>query len=45
MLGLGAVDGVEVRYDGRHFTGTWSRSMAPRLDDQLKAIGIDLSTL
>jgi hypothetical protein len=39
------VDGVVVRYDGGHFTATESRRLAPTLDQRLRAIGIDLSSL
>jgi hypothetical protein len=39
------IDGVVVRYDGTHFTGTWSRSLAPVLDERLRAAGIDLANL
>lgn len=36
------VDEVVVRYDGRHFTGTQSRRLAPVLDERLRSLGFDL---
>jgi peptidoglycan/LPS O-acetylase OafA/YrhL len=40
-----SIDDVVVRYDGTHFTGTWSRNLAPVLDARLRAIGVDLAQL
>jgi hypothetical protein len=39
------IDGVVVRYDGSHFTGTQSRALAPTLDAKLREIGVDLGDL
>jgi peptidoglycan/LPS O-acetylase OafA/YrhL len=39
------IDGVVARYDGGHYTGTFSKKIAPLLYDRLKAVGIDLATL
>jgi peptidoglycan/LPS O-acetylase OafA/YrhL len=39
------IDGIVVRYDGGHFTGTESRALAPMLDEKLREIGIDLGDL
>ena len=39
------IDGVVVRYDGVHFTGTQSQRMAPLLDERLRGLGIDLGAL
>jgi peptidoglycan/LPS O-acetylase OafA/YrhL len=40
-----AIDDVVVRYDGTHFTGTWSRNLAPVLDQRLRDLGVDLAQL
>jgi peptidoglycan/LPS O-acetylase OafA/YrhL len=39
------INDVVVRYDGTHFTGTWSRNLAPVLDARLGEIGVDLAQL
>jgi peptidoglycan/LPS O-acetylase OafA/YrhL len=39
------IDGVVARYDGTHFTGTWSRSLAPVIDQRLRGFGVDLSQI
>lgn len=39
------VDGIVMRYDGGHFTGTASRYLAPILDRRLASAGIDLAAL
>ena len=40
-----SIDDVVVRYDGTHFTGTWSRNLAPVLDQRLHDLGVDLAQL
>ena len=40
-----AIDDVVVRYDGGHFTGTMSASLAPLLDERLRLLGIELDRL
>ncbi len=40
-----SIDDVVVRYDGTHFTGTWSRNLAPVLDQRLRDLGVDLAQL
>lgn len=40
-----AIDDVVVRYDGGHFTGTMSASLAPLLDERLRQLGIELDRL
>lgn len=39
------IDGVVVRYDARHLTGTASRGLAPLIAERLAGAGIDLSNL
>ena len=39
------IDDVVVRYDGTHFTGTWSSNLAPVLDQRLRDLGVDLASL
>jgi hypothetical protein len=39
------VDDTVVRYDGGHFTGTWSRGLAPVLELRFNEIGVDLDAL
>ena len=40
-----AIDGVVVRYDGGHFTATWSASLAPVLDERLRLLGVEFDQL
>lgn len=40
-----AIDGVVVRYDGGHFTATWSASLATVLDERLRVLGVELDQL
>jgi peptidoglycan/LPS O-acetylase OafA/YrhL len=39
------IDDMVTRYDGTHFTGTWSRHMAPTIEQRLADLGIDLAAL
>ena len=39
------VEGIVMRYDGGHFTGTASRYLAPILDRRLERAGIDLASM
>ncbi|MEM9748143.1 MAG: acyltransferase family protein, partial [Actinomycetota bacterium] len=39
------LDGMVVRYDGTHFTGTQSRALAPELDAALLELGVELADL
>jgi peptidoglycan/LPS O-acetylase OafA/YrhL len=39
------IDGTVVRYDGGHFTGTWSQSLAPVLEQRFNELGVDLDAL
>jgi hypothetical protein len=36
------IDGVVVRYDGGHLTGTESRLLAPTILDRLAQVGVQL---
>jgi hypothetical protein len=38
-------NGMLMRYDGRHLTGTASRWLAPVMEDRLRAVGISLAEL